>query len=95
MTKQGLVNDKRTMVLAAVMTLAFWASMFVEPFQTFYELRPLNVVGFLVTFLGYGLWLFAIAAWWRLSAPLAERVLKADLEQDPLESARSGAPAAS
>jgi len=81
MTKQGLFNDKRAAFLAGLMIVFFWISMIVEPFQSFYELRPLNIVGVLVTFLGFGLWLAAITGWWRLTAPLAERALRTDRDR--------------
>jgi cation-transporting ATPase E len=74
MTKQGLLNDRRTVILAVVMVLLFWASMLIEPFRKFYELEPLGVDGIALVVLAYLLWLGLIVGYWRLTAGLAERV---------------------
>jgi cation-transporting ATPase E len=78
MTNNGLFNDKRPIVMAGLMIVAFWASMIIEPLRRFYELDSLNVVGIFVAFAGFFLWLAVIRAWWRTTASLSERLIKPD-----------------
>jgi hypothetical protein len=74
MTKQGLINDKRTVVLAVVMVLLFWASMLIESLREFYELTPLGIDGLALVVLAYLIWLGVIVGYWRLTAGIAERL---------------------
>jgi hypothetical protein len=76
MTKQGLLNDLRTVVLAVLMVLLFWASMLIEPLSNFYELEPLGVEGIALVMLAYALWLAFIVGYWRLTAGFAGRLFR-------------------
>jgi cation-transporting ATPase E len=78
MTNNGLFNDKRPIVMSGLMIVAFWASMIIKPLRTFYELDSLSIVGIVVAFSGFFLWLIVIRAWWRSTASLSERLIKPD-----------------
>ena len=79
MTNNGLFNDKRPIIMSALMILAFWVSMLIEPLQKFYELKPLGAVGLLATFGVFAGWFVVIRAWWRSTASLSERLAKTGL----------------
>lgn len=78
MRNAGLLNDKRPVIMAGLMITAFWACTVIEPFRSFYELQSLGVVGVIVSFGGFLLWLIAIRAWWRSTAEISERFAAPD-----------------